>query len=550
MTRLLALMTAALVTLGAAAHTIRDLDITVEVSQDGSAWVTQRWDVDITSDNTEWYIPVGNLGPMTIGQLQVSENGVAFESLGDQWDVDRSRSWKTGKCGIVRKRDGAELCWGLGATGAHRWEVRFRLTGLVQAFDDADAFNFMFVNPGMNRPPRHAKVTIVPAFDCPTWTYDNTRVWAFGFYGDINVADGKVVAESSESFSSSSKLITLVKFEKGIFQPEVIRGGAFQDFLDKALDGSSYGEDEESPWFLAIFGILFLSGFGLLIWMLVVSALGYKWKKSIFGRHKIDGWYRDIPLEGNLFAAEYALVKGKRFEVSAPAQNIIGAFFLRWVMNGLVKVQPDPRSDKRVNLSFEADSASTDDVEEDLFQMARSAAGDNLLLEKGEFEKWSTKNYKKMTAWPGRAVARGKSWFKDKGYFVTDGKCTTEGVQQACHLIEFQNFLKDFTLSDQREAVEVKLWKDYLVYAQLFGIADKVAKQFQKLYPAEFDQVARQTGMDSRSLLWTLHWTNSMSTRAFNNAASRAGNINGTGGHSSFGGGGGFSGGGFGGGGR
>ena len=543
-------MTAALVTLGAAAHTIRDLDITVEVSQDGSAWVTQRWDVDITSDNTEWYIPVGNLGPMTIGQLQVSENGVAFESLGDQWDVDRSRSWKTGKCGIVRKRDGAELCWGLGATGAHRWEVRFRLTGLVQAFDDADAFNFMFVNPGMNRPPRHAKVTIVPAFDCPTWTYDNTRVWAFGFYGDINVADGKVVAESSESFSSSSKLITLVKFEKGIFQPEVIRGGAFQDFLDKALDGSSYGEDEESPWFLAIFGILFLSGFGLLIWMLVVSALGYKWKKSIFGRHKIDGWYRDIPLEGNLFAAEYALVKGKRFEVSAPAQNIIGAFFLRWVMNGLVKVQPDPRSDKRVNLSFEADSASTDDVEEDLFQMARSAAGDNLLLEKGEFEKWSTKNYKKMTAWPGRAVARGKSWFKDKGYFVTDGKCTTEGVQQACHLIEFQNFLKDFTLSDQREAVEVKLWKDYLVYAQLFGIADKVAKQFQKLYPAEFDQVARQTGMDSRSLLWTLHWTNSMSTRAFNNAASRAGNINGTGGHSSFGGGGGFSGGGFGGGGR
>ncbi|MBO4634086.1 MAG: DUF2207 domain-containing protein [Bacteroidales bacterium] len=550
MKRLIAILAAALVTLGAAAHTIRDLDITVELERDGSAWVTQRWDVDVTSENTEWYIPVENLGAMTVGSLSVSEDGQAFESLGDKWDVDRSRSWKTGKCGMVRKRDGAELCWGLGATGRHHWVVRFRLTGLVQAFDDADAFNFMFVTPGMNRPPEHAKVTIIPAFDCPEWTYDNTRVWAFGFYGDINVVDGKVVAESSESFSSSSKLIALVKFQQGLFQPEVVRGGAFQDFLDKALDGSSYGEDDGEKWFLAIFAFLFLGGLGLLIWAAIASALGYKWKKSLFGRTKIDGWYRDVPLEGNLHAAEYLLVKGKRFEVSAPANNIIGAFFLRWVMSGLVKVQPDPKSDKRVNLSFEAATSGGDDIEEDLFQMARSASGQNLILEKGEFEKWSTKNYKKLTAWPDRSVARGKLWFHDKGYFKKDGECTEEGARQACHVIEFQNFLKDFTLSGERAALEVKLWKDYLVYAQLFGIADKVAKQFKKLYPAAFDQLAKESGLDTTTLLYTMHWTNSMSTRAFNNAVSRAGNINGTGGHSSFGGGGGFSGGGFGGGGR
>ena len=89
-----------------------------------------------------------------------------------------------------------------------------------------------------------------------------------------------------------------------------------------------------------------------------------------------------------------------------------------------------------------------------------------------------------------------------------------------------------------------------LFYAQLFGIADKVAKQFQKLYPAEFSQLAGETGMDSTTLLYTMNWTNRMSSRAFSNAVAKAGSINGTGGHSSFGGGGGFSGGGFGGGGR
>ena len=537
--------------ISAFAHEVRDLDINVAVNKDGSAVVTQRWDMRVNSQNTEWYIPVENLGPMTIGSLSVTDNGVPMQSLGDNWDVDRSRSWKTGKCGIVRKRNGVELCWGLGESGAHTWEVSFVLTGLVQAYDDADAFNFMFVNPGMPDAPEHVRVTIGPAFECPEWTYDNTRVWAFGFYGDINVKGGKVVAETSESMDYNSKLIALVKFEKGLFEPSVQKGGPVQELIDKALEDSSYGEEDPGEkWFLLGFALLFIGGILLILWVAIASALGYKWKKSFFGRTKIDGWFRDIPLEGNLFAAEYALVKGARFGSNTPAQNIIGAFFLRWIMNGIIKVQPDPKSDKRVNLLFETDTASMDDVEEDLFQWALSAAGDNRILEKNEFEKWSTKNYKKMTAWPDRAIARGKTWFREKGYFLSEGTCNAEGQKEACHLVEFRNFLKDFTLSGERASSEVGLWKDYLVYAQLFGIAEKVAKQFKKLYPAIYEEVARSTGMDSERFTYMVLWTNSMSTRSFGNAIAKAGNINGTGGHSSFGGGGGFSGGGFGGGGR
>ncbi len=552
MKRLFAFLIAAVLCTSAAAdviRNIRDVDIRVEVNQDGSAWITQEWDVEVGSEGTEFYIPVGNLGPMTIGQLSVTENGEAYESLDIRWDVDRSRSYKTGKCGIVLKNDGVELCWGLGQRGYHEWTVRFYVTGLVQAYDDADGFNFQFVNPGMKPAPDHARVTIVPAFECPEWTYDNTRVWAFGFYGEINVKDGAVVAETSEDMSSDSSLIALVKFEKGLFRPTVIKNMPFQDLLDRALEGSSYGEDDDSI-FLMIFGLLFAGGIGMLIWAAIASALGYKWKKSFFGKKKITEWYRDVPLGGNLLAAHYALSKGKRFEVSAPANSLIGAFFLRWIMDGKVNVQADPKNDKRVNLSFMAETVSDDDVEESLYQMARKASGSNLLLEKGEFEKWSKDNYQKMMAWPDRALARGKSWFHDKGYLVKDTTLTSAGQVEACHLVEFQNYLKNFTLSDERAAIEVRLWKEYLVYAQLFGIADKVAQQFKKLYPAQFEEVARSTGLDPNTLYYTMRWTNSMSTRAFTNAVTKAGNINGTGGHSSFGGGGGFSGGGFGGGGR
>ena len=556
MKRLIVLACAVILSVGASAQAIReirDVNTVVKLDQDGSAWVTQTWEAEAGSSGTEFYIPIGNLGPMTISQLSVSENGVAYESLGDDWDVDRGRSWKTGKCGIVPKHNGVELCWGLGEKGWHTWTVRYRLTGLVQAYDDADAFNYMFVNKGMEPAPEHARVTIEPAFDCPEWTLDNTRVWAFGFYGEINVVDGKVVAETSESMGYSSSLITLVSFDKGLFTPTVEKGGPVQDLIDNALEGSSYGEEEEE-WPLILFGLafalLFVGGIFVVIWAVIASARGYKWKASLFGKKKIEGWYRDVPLEGNLLASYYLLAKGNRFGMSAPANNLIGALFLRWIMEGKLLVQPDPKSEKRVNLLFKAEAGSEDDVENDVFLWALKASGRNLLLERGEFEKWSTNNYKKITAWPDRASARGKSWFRKKGYFKADGICTEEGATQACHLIEFQNFLKDFTLSGERSAPEVGLWKEYLIFAQLFGIADKVAKQFKKLYPAAFEELAQQSGMDGYTFLYAMNWTNRVSAHAVSNASSRAGSVSGGGGHSSFGGGGGFSGGGFGGGGR
>ena len=554
MKRFLTILLAAALGFAASAQQIRDIDITVELQEDGSAWITQRWDVQAPSSTgwTEWYVPIGNLGDMTVSDLSVSENGQPFESVGDRWDVDWSRRRKAGKCGIVRKRDGVELCWGLGEYGDHRWSARFKLTGLVQALDDADAFNFMFVNPGLAAEPQHVRVVISPAFECPQWTTDNTKVWGFGYYGDINVRSGNVVAESAEAFEYRSKLIALVRFDKGIFRPAVERGGAFDDMLQAALDGSSYGADDDSmPWWAAIFfGLMAVAPIFLLIYAGIASALGYKYKKSFFGKQKITGWYRDIPVEGDLFAAFYALEYGKRFAVQPSAKNLIGALFLRWILDKHITVVADPKSTKRVNLSFADDTSFPNDVEDSLYRYARAASGENLILEKNEFENWSRKNYTKMTAWPDRAKARGKNWFHVKHYFVRGTQTTEEGAREACHVIEFKNFLKDFTLSNQRGAVEVGLWKDYLVFAQLYGIADKVAEQFKKLYPAEFQEVVGNTGLDTYTMLYVINHTNAISSSALQNAYAKAGSVSGGGGHSSFGGGGGFSGGGFGGGGR
>ena len=553
MKRILLIVLASLAgTLAVYAQAIRDLDIRVVLQKDGSARITQVWDVNVNK-GTEWYVPISNLGKMSITDFSVSENGLAFYNEGRRWDVDRSLSEKAGRCGIVEKRDGVELCWGQGSLGDHVWTAEFTAHGLVQSFSDADGFNFQFVNPGYTAAPQHVKVTIVNNTGGPEWTYDNTRVWGFGSYGDINVTDGQIVYESLEPYSYNSSCIALVRFEKGLFEPTVSRDMSFDKLKEKAMEGSSYGENEKEKTFMKwLFGILFGGGLLAALRAVVLQALGYKYKKSMYGKTKITEWFREAPMDGNLFASSYVLDHGWRFSGPASSKNLIGAFFLRWILDGTVKVQQDTKNAKRVNLVFNPDAVFANDTESALYRMALEASGGNMLLETGEFEKWSEQHYKQVMAWPERAKSAGKSYLTGKGWLKGIDGTKGDGTAEACRVVEFKNFLEDFTLSKERGATEVGLWKDYLVYAQLFGIADKVAQQFQRLYPKEFQEVAENVGMDPNVLTRTIRVNNNMSTSAMNRAYSKytAGSYKGTGGHTSFGGGGGFSGGGFGGGSR
>ena len=129
---------------------LRDLNIQVVVEKNGDARITETRTMDIDSEGTECYIVIGNLNGCELRDFGVSdETGQTYEYLGS-WDIDRSRGYKTNKCGIVTKHDGYELCWGLGENGSRTYTTRYTITRLVKGYSDADGFNYMFVAQGMS----------------------------------------------------------------------------------------------------------------------------------------------------------------------------------------------------------------------------------------------------------------------------------------------------------------------------------------------------------------------------------------------------------------
>ena len=71
-------------------------------------------------------------------------------------------------------------------------------------------------------------------------------------------------------------------------------------------------------------------------------------------------------------------------------------------------------------------------------------------------------------------------------YDMTKGIIMTyseKGKEFTAKLVKNYNYLKDFSLLSEREISEIKVWKNLLIYATLYDVADEVEKQLKKLSP-------------------------------------------------------------------
>ena len=519
---------------------LHSLDIRVVLSHNGDARITETRVMDIDDEGTECYIGLGNMGGSEVRDLRVSdEDGNDFENIGD-WDIDESRSWKEYKCGIVYKHNGYELCWGLGESGSRTYTTSYTITSLVHAYPDADAIRHVFLDQDVSPKPDHAKISI-EAENSILFTDENCGIWGFRFGGELGFQDGRIIAYNTEDFGHSGAMYIMVRFNKGMFEPTIQEDDTFEHKKELAFEGSDYTSDDEwtteDTIILLVMAICFfivpIVGF---IWYLI-----YVWR----ARKKVNKdllWYRDIPMKGNLQQANDVLNAYKYF--GTDYNNLLSACILKLIDMGAISIEQTLNSKGKTEQNFVIHElqnyADQPLLLRKIHSMFKTAAGEDTVLEPKELRSFmrSSKNESITDSFINTLHTKTSiSYYKER----------FDDVRQVFGL---KKFLKEFSLLDERHVNEVTLWKDYMIYATLFGIADQVIKDMKKINPEYFnmDQVAAQMANDTTlpMIYSTLH---SGTSRAVANKAAREARASGHGGHSSWGGGGGgFSGGGFGGG--
>ena len=564
---------------------IRDVDITLTLLPDGTASIHERWDV-CAADGTEWYLVRGNLGDIEIGNLAVSdESGRAYVDEGS-WDTQRGIAEKAGRCGIVRKRDGAEICWGIGSLGDHVFDVSYTMSRSVKSLNDYDMLHLQTVSPGLSSPPRHVRVTVrAQQHQLDT---ANTRAWGFGFTGRVDFRDGAVVYESTEPFVRNSSVIVLLRFDKGMFDSQSRQDRDFADALAVAMEGADFGSDQDSDdggdlaRVVAIFAVAVAGMCG------IAATSRRAMRKKILGMKPSEvPWSREIPFDADLEASAYTLAKLGESS-GGSGDTLAAALILRMIYRGELSVAKDSR--ERVEISFSAagsgaaagsgdgsgaDGSSgsaggfaggavvgsagsagsagsgSDQAAEELREMMLKASGADKVLQHNEFSRWAKRHAHEVAGWSSRALVFGRNSLRDQKY-IYGSAYTPAGQSEARKLLGLKKFLQDFTLMGEKDTIEVILWQDYMVYGALFGIADKVAEQLRDINPDLFAEVMDYDYTTMHQLLFQTRLLSAAITNSRAAVAAEAAqqSARGFGGGTSFGGGGGFSGGGFGGGSR
>jgi len=373
-----------------------------------------------------------------------------------------------------------------------------------------------------------------------------------------------VIEMTSDGVLRSDEYLTLLaKFPKGTFQTSSVLNNEFDYYHDMAEEGATNYSDKKSIFDIImtiITGIISFIPFIIMFFVALFAAnknnnvrfgnTGNKVKKDVPN-------FREIPCNKDLFRAYWV---ANNYNLSKKKEDFLGSVILKWLRDGNVKIEKVTknglfREKEETNIVFEKEPESIE-LENQLYKYMFTASGDGK-LESGEFKKWCSNHYSKILKWFDEVLEYENKMLVNAGkaQIVTEGKVFKHEVYQidasmmmeAEQMAGLKKFLKEFSMIKEREAIEVHLWNEYLMYAQIFGIADEVASQFKKLYP-EVIQEMESMGYGYNDVIF-IHSISSDGIKSATSAKSRAESYSGGGGGFSSGGGGGGSFGGGGGGG-
>lgn len=387
----------------------------------------------------------------------------------------------------------------------------------------------------------------VPTVALDSLGHPKVKAWAFGYNGYLEFYRNGSMRAMNDSLPmySGESIIVLAEFEKGMFQPamkgettrfETIKERAFfesdytledeEDGIDKRA--SLMGGDADTPmwenYLFYLLAILFLAALVILpIWAIIhiirraiwgKQIDQKKWEKTLakFIGEKVENlpYFRDPPAGGKLTVSQRILT-GMRPKDGLGISHLIEAFMMRMLYKGSIQLTTETTEQGKVREVFlitEPERIDNREAHEDhqalmklynsslrdviarkensarmkiddvnlenlLHKLLYLAAGTDHLLQPDELKQYIEKHPLQV-----RTYAQTVDYLVNAPVYAAQLP-----KEESKQVYGFHKFLKDFTLVNEREMTEVSLWKEYLVYASLYGLADEVRKGMKQVAP-------------------------------------------------------------------
>lgn len=376
-----------------------------------------------------------------------------------------------------------------------------------------------------------------------------TDVWGYGNYGGLAyVYDGSILMDSQGILDTDEYMTILVKLPKGTFNAQNRLNKNFEYYYNMAEKGTT--KYEKNSNFLSVIKDL-APGIATIL-VLISSKLIYAFAKEP-SNNKIGidkdwknknrmEYFRDIPCGGDIFKAYYIAYQ---YNIVKKKTDILGAIILKWLKEHIVSIEKRETGilfkKNQDCIILQKDKIFENTLEQELYDIIYQASGDGV-LESKEFEKWCNRRYTKVLNWFDKILKTQKDQLVNEGLLNAENNrevfhryqcyATEELETEAVKIAGLKKYLEDYTLIEHREAIEVELFEEYLIYAQMMGIAKTVAKEFKELYP----ELMEKCNYNYNDIIMINYWS-TMGINSANSAKASAQSYNSGGGGFSSGGG-------------
>ena len=559
-------------TINVYATSIDTIDMNITLESDGTATIVETWKATVNQGTEGWH-PYYNLGDSEITVLGASMDGESYDIV-NYWYESNTKSEKAYKAGLYNAGGGEyDVVFGVSEYGTHTYKVVYKISNFVKNLEDADMIYWQLFPYDFSAQPNNVTIKVSGPYYYP----DDLDVWGFGMSGaPCYVKDGAIYMTSDGGISKSEYLTLLAKFPAGTFDTTSKLDNTFDYYLDMAKDGSKpYNGNSSSNSDMPSWAVVIMALFPILINVIVWSIIGTIFiresnknkKPYVFSENKnkipkdINN-FRDIPCNKDIYRAFWV---ADTYKLNKTKNDFFGVLLLKWIYDGNVTVNTLEKKKllktaKEDVITFNKEPETENVHERNLYRYMLEASGDGV-LEKDEFKKWCKNHYSKILDWADKVLKYERDILVKEGsitdivsqkglvfkYDVHSYKIEDNMYEEAIQMGGLKKFLNEFSEINKKEPIEVKLWNEYLMYAQIFGIASKVIERFKKLYPEIVEDMGNYN-FDYSTFLF-INSISSTGVSAASAARSAANSYSGGGGGFSSGGGGGGSFGGGGGGG-
>ena len=574
---------------------LNNLDFYAEIDTNGNMNVTETWNIRISNTNTLYKtFDLDENKYSGITNVQVSEVGRGDFTETDEWAYHLTKDYYFG--GI--NDDGKfEISFGVGlddSTATNTYKINYTVVDAIKKYDDCAELYWQFL--GSDATVDASKITGTIKLPSEADSKEDIRVW-----GHVETLNGEIYVTSTDTVEFSlDNYISGNYVEVRIAMPSEMIETAERTYNKNALPSIIEEETEwaneanarrerkqRNEKIIKTVIIVVMVIIGIILLRQTVKYIKiFKNTKKLIPTEKYE-YFREKP-DKNSTPADALFLYNNGVNVASTAfGNVFSATLLNLSLKGYFKITVEQNEKGKKETLIYKTKKDIEDLQYEEERIARfvknaidskekitikelqkyirnHASSVSSLIEKTGIE---TKNKNKMTENFDEEESKEKSKYIGIAivYFAVAMFCiaflpvailliinailalmingklsnlTQKGIDEREKWKGLKKYMEDFSLLNEKEIPALEVWEEYLVYATVFGIADKVIKQLKMVYP----QIDEMDDFNTASYIYLMSHTNfnSSFSKAINSSISSTMS-------SGSGGGGGFSGGGGGG---